>query len=134
MSTVSWLLEATMYYMVGRAFGIDVGFEYYSPRHRRGEPRDLRRSRRRAASARSSWSPSRRSSPPASATSAATAYAIGLHALVLLPVIVLGLYFLGTMDLSLGEMFRRSRRASEAACRSPKRCRRRCRREEVPGS
>ncbi len=29
MSTVSWLLEATMYYIVGLAFDIDVGFQYY---------------------------------------------------------------------------------------------------------
>ena len=28
MSTLSWLLEATMYYMVGLAFDVDVGFQY----------------------------------------------------------------------------------------------------------
>ena len=35
---------------------------------------------------------------------AATAYAIGVHAVILLPVIVLGLYFLWSIGLSLGEV------------------------------
>ena len=62
------------------------------------------------------------------ASSTAAAYAIGLHALVLLPVTALGLYFLGTMGLSLGEMFRRSTANSPdtAAAGLP--------REEVQGS
>jgi hypothetical protein len=49
------------------------------------------------------------------ASSTATAYAIGLHALLLLPVIALGLYYLGTMGLSLGEMFRRSTTSSDVS-------------------
>jgi uncharacterized protein (TIRG00374 family) len=116
MSGVSWLLEATMYYIVGRAFGIDVGFQYYL----------LATS---AANLAISLLASQGGIGPfelvvkqtfisAGVATSAEAYAIGLHALVLLPVIALGLYFLGTMGLSLGEMFQRStemRRAEPVA-------------------
>ncbi len=107
MSTISWLLEATMYYLVGLAFDIHVGFQYYLLATA-------------AANLAISVLASQGGIGPfefvtkqtfiaAGVTSAkATAYAIGLHALVLLPVIAVGLYFLGTMGLSLGEMFRRS--------------------------
>jgi uncharacterized protein (TIRG00374 family) len=107
MSGGSWLLEATMYYMVGLAFHIDAGFEVYLVVTAAANlaiaiiasqggigPFELVVKQTFIAAG--------------TASSAATAYAIGLHALVLLPVIVLGLYFLGTMGLSLGEMFRRS--------------------------
>ncbi len=107
MSTVSWLLEATMYYIVGLAFDIELGFHYYllvsaaanlaiSVLASQGGigPFELVTKQTFIAAG--------------VASSTATAYAIGLHALVLLPVIILGLYFLGTMGLSLGEMFRRS--------------------------
>jgi uncharacterized membrane protein YbhN (UPF0104 family) len=106
-SAVSWMLEATMYYMVGLAFDLDVGFQYYllvtaaanlaiSVLASQGGigPFELVTKQIMIAAGVS--------------TSLATAYAIGLHALVLLPVIILGLYFLWTMDLSVGEMFRRS--------------------------
>lgn len=107
MSGISWGLEATMYYMVGLAFGMDAGFQYYLLATA-------------AANLAISVLASQGGIGPfelvtkqtfiaAGATaSAATAYAIGLHALVLLPVIALGLYFLGGMGLSLGEMFSRS--------------------------
>lgn len=107
MSTVSWLLEATMYYMIGRAFEIDVGFQHYLLATA-------------AANLAISIIASQGGIGPfelvtkqvfvaaAVTDGVAKAYAIGLHALVLLPVIALGLYFLGTMGLSLGEMFRRS--------------------------
>ena len=107
MSAISWLLEATMYYLVGIAFGIDVGFEHYLLATAAANlaiavlasqggigPFELVTKQTFIAAG--------------VATGGAEAYAIGLHALVLLPVIVLGLYFLGTMNLSLGEMFRRS--------------------------
>jgi uncharacterized membrane protein YbhN (UPF0104 family) len=107
LSCVSWLLEATMYYIVGLAFDIDVGFQYYVLACA-------------AANLAISVLASQGGIGPfefvtkqifiaAGVTSSlATAYAIGLHALVLLPVTVLGLYFIGTMGFSLGEMFRRS--------------------------
>jgi len=115
MSGASWLLEATMYYIVGIAFGLDAGFHIYLVATA-------------AANLAISIIASQGGVGPfelvvkqifigaGAATSAATAYAIGLHALVLLPVIALGVYFLGTMGLSLGEMFRRS---SEGAPRPP---------------
>lgn len=107
MSSVSWLLEATMYYMVGRAFGVDVGFQYVLLATA-------------AANLAISVLASQGGIGPFElvtkqtfvsagvADSAAKAYAIGLHALVLLPVIAVGLYMLGTMGISLSEMFRGS--------------------------
>ena len=119
LSGISWALEATMYYMVGLAFGIDAGFHIYLLATA-------------AANLAISVIASQGGIGPfelvtkqtfiaavfggAAATTAevdlATAYAIGLHALVLLPVIGVGLYFLGTMGLSLGDIFRRSTAAS----------------------
>ena len=96
-----------MYYLVGIAFDIDVGFQHYLLATA-------------AANLAIAVLASQGGIGPFElvtkqifiaagvATGAAEAYAIGLHALVLLPVIVAGLYLLGTMNLSLGEMFRRS--------------------------
>ena len=107
MSTISWMLEATMYYMIGRAFHIDVGFQYFL----------LITS---AANLAISILASQGGVGPFElvtkqvlvaagvGASAASAFAIGLHTLVLLPVVIIGVYFLGTMGLSLGEMFSRS--------------------------
>jgi len=115
MSGASWLLEATMYYIIGIAFGLDAGFHVYLVATA-------------AANLAIAVIASQGGVGPfdlvvkqifigaGATTSAATAYAIGLHALVLLPVIALGVYFLGTMGLSLGEMFRRS---SERTPRPP---------------
>lgn len=112
MSTGSWVLEGTMYYMVGEAFGLDVGFHYYLLVTA-------------AANLAISILVSQGGIGPFEFVTkqtmiaagvvegSATAYAIGLHALVLLPVIIVGLYFLGAMGFSLGEMFRRS--TAEAA-------------------
>jgi uncharacterized protein (TIRG00374 family) len=107
MSAGSWLLEATMYYLVGLAFDIHVGFEVYLVVTAAANlaiaiiassggigPFELVVKQTFIAAG--------------VGTSAATAYAIGLHTLVLLPVIAVGLYVMGTMGLSLGEMFRRS--------------------------
>jgi uncharacterized protein (TIRG00374 family) len=107
MSSISWLLEATMYYMVGLAFDIDVGFQHYLLATA-------------AANLAISVLASQGGIGPFElvtkqvfiaagvAASGAEAYAIGLHALVLLPVIALGMYFLGTMGMTLGEMFKQS--------------------------
>jgi uncharacterized protein (TIRG00374 family) len=117
-SAISWVLEATMYYMVGLAFDLDVGFQYYllvtaaanlaiSVFASQGGigPFELVTKQVMIAAG--------------VTTSLATAYAIGLHALVLLPVIIVGLYFLWTMDLSVGEMFRRSTESDKDAQRHP---------------
>lgn len=131
LSGVSWTLEATMYYMIGVAFGIDVGFHIYLLLTA-------------AANLLMSILASQGGIGPFEfaaqqtliafgvSTSTASAYAIGLHALVLLPVIVLGLYFLGTMGLSLGEMFRRSE--ASAAPKPAEPLPAAIPREEVPGA
>jgi len=132
MSTISWVLEATMYYMVGLAFDIDAGFHYYllvtaaanlaiSVLASQGGigPFELV-TKQTLLSAGVADSP-------------AKAYAIGLHALVLLPVIVVGLYLLGTMGMSLGEMFRRSTAAQQAES-GPERATAAFPREEGPRS
>jgi uncharacterized membrane protein YbhN (UPF0104 family) len=105
MSGVSWTLEALMYYLVGLAFGLDVGFQYYLLATA-------------AANLAISILASQGGIGPFElvtkqilvaagvATSDAQAYAIGLHALVLLPVIAAGLYMLASMGMSFGEMFR----------------------------
>jgi len=107
MSTGSWLLEGLMYYMVGLAFGIDVGFHIFllamaasnlaisilASQGGLGPFEFVTKQTLIAAGV---------------GSSTAAAYAIGLHALVLLPVIALGLYFLWTMDLSLGDIFHRA--------------------------
>ncbi len=118
MSTVSWLLEATMYYMVGRAFHIDAGFQYFllitaaanlaiSVLASQGGVGPFELVTKQVLIA------------AGIADGAAKAFAIGLHALVLLPVIIIGLYFLGTMGLSLGEMFRRSTAATSPVAVHP---------------
>jgi uncharacterized protein (TIRG00374 family) len=107
MSTVSWLLEATMYYLVGIAFNVDVEFEYFllitaaanlaiSVLASQGGvgPFELVTKHILIAAG--------------AASGTVEAAAIGLHALVLLPVVIVGVYFLGTMGLSLSEMFTRS--------------------------
>jgi uncharacterized protein (TIRG00374 family) len=128
MSTISWTLEATMYWMVALAFDIHVPFYTFllstaaanlaiSILASQGGigPFEFVTKQTMIAAGVSS--------------STATAYAIGLHALLLLPVIALGLYFLGTMGLSLGEMFRRSTSSSSDVSTAPVRV---LPQEEVP--
>ena len=129
MSTVSWLIEGTMYYIVARAFGVDVGFEYIllitaaanlaisvlASQGGIGPFELVAKQTLIAASV---------------AQASAEAYAIALHALVLLPVTAIGLYLMGTMGLSLGEMFKRSTTSSRGAGDAPFAVRP----EEVPGS
>jgi len=45
----------------------------------------------------------------------ASAYAVALHALLLIPVIAVGLYFLWAINLSLGEVLRGRATAKEPA-------------------
>jgi uncharacterized membrane protein YbhN (UPF0104 family) len=112
-SVVSWLLEATMYYMVGEAFGLGLGFHVYLlvaaaanlaitlPTPGGVGPFELG----------IRWA----LAPFAVATDTVRAYAIVLHALLLFPVIALGFLFLWSINLSLGEMLRRPASASEPA-------------------
>jgi hypothetical protein len=112
-SVVSWLLEATMYYMVGEAFGLGVGFSVYLlvtaaanlaitvPTPGGVGPFELG----------ARWA----LAPFAVASDTVRAYAIALHALLLFPVIALGFFFLWSTNLSFGEMLRRPAPAAEPA-------------------
>jgi uncharacterized protein (TIRG00374 family) len=103
-SVASWLLEATMYYMVGEAFGLGLGFHVYLlvtaaanlaitlPTPGGVGPFELG----------TRWA----LAPFISASDSVRAYAIVLHALLLFPVIALGFVFLWSINLSLGEMLR----------------------------
>ena len=113
-STVAWALEATMYFMVGVSFNLGEAFPIYLMV---------------AAAANLAISVPSTSGGigPFEAlaketlvfvgvgTSAAAAYAVALHALLLLPVVVAGLVFLWAINLSLGEALRHPARPSLAA-------------------
>jgi uncharacterized protein (TIRG00374 family) len=112
-SLVSWLLEATMYFMVGLAFGLDLGFEVYllitaganlaiSVLATQGGVGPFELVTRETAAY------------FGASSGAASAYAVALHALVLIPVIAVGLYFLWAINLSLGEALRGRPAAVEA--------------------
>lgn len=113
-SVISWLLEATMYYMIGRAFALDLGFDVYVlvtaganlaisviPTQGGVGPFELVSKEVVAYFGVSSG--------------AATAYAALLHALVLIPVIIVGLYFLWTINLSLGKVLQVRAATAETA-------------------
>jgi len=116
-SVVSWLLEATMYYMVGQAFGLGLGFHIYLlvtaaanlaitlPTPGGVGPFELG----------TRWA----LAPFAVASDTVRAYAIALHALLLFPVIALGIFFLWSINLSLGEMLRRPAAAGEPTSTGP---------------
>jgi uncharacterized membrane protein YbhN (UPF0104 family) len=104
-SIVSWLLEATMYYMIGLAFGLDLGFHVYllitaganlaiSVLATQGGVGPFEVVTRETVVYFGVGS------------GVASAYAVALHALVLIPVIVVGIYFLWAINLSLGEALR----------------------------
>ena len=116
-SVVSWLLEATMYYMVGEAFGLGLGFHVYLlvtaaanlaitlPTPGGVGPFELG----------TRWA----LAPFDVASNTVRAYAIVLHALLLFPVIALGLVFLWAINLSLGDMLRRPTPVAEPASTGP---------------
>jgi uncharacterized membrane protein YbhN (UPF0104 family) len=104
-SAVAWALEATMYFMVGVSFSLGEAFPIYLMV---------------AAAANLAISVPSTSGGigPFEAlaketlvfvgvgTSAAAAYAVALHALLLLPVVAAGVVFLWAINLSLGEALR----------------------------
>jgi len=121
MSLVSWLLEATMYFIVARAFGIHESFEIFLLMTAAANLAiaivatqggvgafELVVSKTILAFAGS-----------AAAADAvqkdAAAYAIGLHALLLVPIVVIGLALMWSMDLSFGEMLRGGERTEQEA-------------------
>ena len=106
LSTISWVLEATMYYMIGVAFDLGLGFHVYLLVTA-------------AANLAISIIPTSGGVGPfevvtketvvffGAGESAGVAYAAALHALLLFPVIALGLYFLWAINISLGDLLRR---------------------------
>jgi uncharacterized protein (TIRG00374 family) len=117
MSVVSWTLEATMYYMVARAFGIDEPFYVFLLLTAAANlviavvatqggvgPFELVVSRTVVAFATTDG-----------IENVANAYAIGLHALLLFPIIALGLYLMWSMKLTFGDMLKSSNYDEEDA-------------------
>lgn len=115
MSLVSWLLEATMYYIVARAFGIHEGFEVFLLLTAAANLAiaivatqggvgafELVTSKTIIAFAGSGIAGD-------AIQRDAAAYAIGLHALLLVPIVAIGLVLMWSMDLSFGEMLKGSR-------------------------
>ena len=107
MSSISWTLEATMYYMVALAFGIHEPFYVFLLLTATANlaiaiiasqggvgPFELVVSRTLVSFG--------------VTTEVASAYAIGLHAILLLPIVAMGLYLLWAADLRLGDMLKMS--------------------------
>jgi uncharacterized membrane protein YbhN (UPF0104 family) len=120
MSVISWTLEATMYYMVARAFSIDEPFYVFLLLTAAANlviavvatqggvgPFELVVSRTIVAFATTEG-----------IENVANAYAIGLHALLLFPIIALGLYFMWSMKLTFGDMLKSSNYDEDDALRA----------------
>lgn len=107
MSLISWTLEATMYYIVARAFDINEPFYVFllltaaanlaiAVIASQGGVGPFELVVRQTAVAFGA-------APPT-----ATAFALGLHAILLFPIIALGLWLMWSMKLTLGDMLRAS--------------------------
>jgi uncharacterized protein (TIRG00374 family) len=114
MSAGSWTLEATMYYLVARGFGIDEPFYVFLLLCAAANlaiavvasqggvgPFELVVSRTVVAFG--------------AAPELADAYAIGLHAVLLFPIIILGLYLMWSMKLTFGDMLKSSERDEDGS-------------------
>lgn len=107
MSGVSWTLEALMYYIVGIAFGLTVGFHVYMM---------ITAVANLAISVLASQGGIGPYEYFAKQTlvlygageSKALAYAIALHGLLLIPVVIVGFVLVWYIDLSLADIFRGS--------------------------
>lgn len=121
MSLVSWLLEATMYYVVARAFSIHEPFYVFLLMTAAANLAmaiiatqggvgafELVVSKTIIAFAGSA-------AAGAAIQDKAAAYAIGLHALLLVPIVVIGLVLMWSMDLRFGEMLSGERRVAAEA-------------------
>jgi uncharacterized protein (TIRG00374 family) len=113
MSGISWALEATMYYLIARGFGIDEGFQVSLLLTAAANlaiavvasqggvgPFELVVSKTVVAFG--------------AAQELGSAYAIGLHAVLLFPIIALGLYLMWTMKLTFSDMLKSSDRGGIA--------------------
>ena len=104
-SVVSWLLEATMYYMIGLAFGLDLGFEVYLLICA-GANLAIAVIATQGGVGPFEFVTQKTAIYFGVESGLASAYAVALHALLLIPVIAVGLYFLWSINLSLGEVLR----------------------------
>ncbi len=102
-SVASWLTEATMYYMVGLAFGLHLGFDIYLLICA-GANLAIAVIATQGGVGPFEFVAQQTAIHFGVASGLASAYAIALHALVLLPVIAVGLYALWAINLSLGEV------------------------------
>jgi glycosyltransferase 2 family protein len=107
MSLISWTLEALMYYIVARAFGIHEGFHIFLLLTAAANlaiaivasqggigPFELVVSRTVVAFG--------------AAKELGSAYAIGLHAILLFPIVIIGLYLMWSMQFNFSDMLRSS--------------------------
>lgn len=121
MSLVSWTLEAGMYYMVARAFGINEGFHVFLLLTAAANlaiavvasqggvgPFELVVSKTVVAFAAAGTN-------VAAFEETAKAYAIGLHAVLLFPIIAIGLYLMWSMKLTFGDMLKSSTRGDDTS-------------------
>jgi uncharacterized membrane protein YbhN (UPF0104 family) len=117
MSLISWTLEATMYFIIARAFGIDEPFYVFLLLCA-------------AANLAIAVIASQGGVGPfelvvtqtvvafGAAEGVGSAYALGLHAILLFPIIALGLWLMWSMKLTFGDMLKRSD-LGEVAAESP---------------
>lgn len=119
MSVISWLLEATMYYMIGIGFGLHVGFDVYLLIVS-GANLLIAVVATQGGVGPFEFVTQRTAIYFGVESGLASAYAVALHALLLIPVIALGLYFMWAINLSLGDVLRgRAARAKEPAALQP---------------
>jgi hypothetical protein len=115
MSLISWTLEALMYYLVARGFGIHEGFHIFLLLTAAANLAiaivatqggvgafELVVSKTIVAFGAASVAPDQ-------FKALSEAYAIGLHALLLFPIVVIGLYLMWSMQFSFGDMLQSSR-------------------------
>jgi hypothetical protein len=115
MSLLSWTLEALMYYLVARGFGIHEGFHIFLLLTAAANLAiaivatqggvgafELVVSKTIVAFAATSADPER-------FKALSEAYAIGLHALLLFPIVVIGLYLMWSMQFNFSDMLKSSR-------------------------
>jgi len=104
-SVISWLLEATMYYMIGIAFGLHLGFDVFLL-ITAGANLLIAVVATQGGVGPFEFVTQQTVIYFGVESGAASAYAVALHALVLLPVIAVGLYFLWAINLSLGDILK----------------------------
>lgn len=121
MSLVSWTLEALMYYLVARGFGIHEGFHIFLLLTAAANLAiaivatqggvgafELVVSNTIVAFAATS-------ADSAQLKPLTEAYAIGLHALLLFPIVAIGLYLMWSMQFTFGDMLKSSRKQEPPA-------------------